>query len=72
LPLSLQAGNGTRLPVETKFCTANGAAKGCSAFAHDITGRKRLEAALRESWRKYQALLNALTARRQRTQSKTH
>jgi len=57
-PVSLQAGNGTRIPVETKILHGQWRGKGALfGIAHNITGRKRLEAALRESEEKYQALL---------------
>jgi len=57
-PIPLQAGDGTCIPVETKILS--GLWRGKKALfgiSHDITGRKRLEAALRESEEKYQALL---------------
>jgi len=69
-PVSLQAGNGTRIPVETKILHGQWRGKrALFGIAHDITGRKRLEAALRESEEKYQRCLNALTARRAKERS---
>ena len=72
-PVSLQAGNGTRIPVETKILHGQWRGKrALFGIAHDITGRKRLEAALRESEEKYQALLKRSDSQAGKgTQSKT-
>jgi PAS domain S-box-containing protein len=57
-PIPLQAGDGTRILVETKILSGQWhGQKALFGIAHDITGRKRLKAALRESEEKYQALL---------------
>ena len=57
-PIPLQAGDGTCIPVETKILSGQWRGKkALFGISHDITGRKRLEAALRESEEKYQALL---------------
>ncbi len=57
-PIPLQAGNGTCIPVETKILSGQWRGKkALFGISHDITGRKRLEAALHESEEKYQALL---------------
>ena len=57
-PIPLQTGDGICLPVETKFLSGQWRGKkALFGISHDITGRKRLEAALRESEEKYQALL---------------
>jgi CheY-like chemotaxis protein len=54
----LQAVDGTRILVETKILSGQWRGqKALFGMAQDITGRKRLEAALRESEEKYQALL---------------
>ena len=57
-PIPLQAGDGTRIPVETKILPGQWRGqKALFGMAHDIAGRKQLEAALHESQEKYQALL---------------
>ena len=57
-PVPLQDGDGTRIPVETKILSGQWRGqKALFGMAHDITERKRLEAALRESEEKYQELL---------------
>jgi PAS domain S-box-containing protein len=57
-PIPLQAGDGTRIPVETKILPGQWRGKkALFGISHDIAGRKRLEAALRESEEKYLALL---------------
>ena len=54
----MQAGDGTCILVETKILSGQWRGKkALFGISHDITGRKRLEAALRESEEKYQALL---------------
>ena len=56
--IPLQDGYGTCIPVETKILSGQWRGqKALFGISHDITGRKRLEAALRESEEKYQALL---------------
>jgi PAS domain S-box-containing protein len=63
-PIPLQAGDGTRIPVETKIL--HGQWRGKKALfgiSHDITGRKRLEAALRESEEKYKAFIKTTPIR---------
>jgi PAS domain S-box-containing protein len=57
-PVPLQVGDGICIPVETKILSGQWRGKkAVFGISHDITGRKRLEAALRESEEKYQALL---------------
>jgi PAS domain S-box-containing protein len=57
-PIPLQAGDGTHILVETKILSSQWRGKkALFGIAHDITGRKRLEASLRESEEKYQVLL---------------
>jgi PAS domain S-box-containing protein len=58
-PIPLQAGDGTRILVETKILPGQWRGKkALFGISHDITRRKRLEAALSESEEKYQALIN--------------
>jgi PAS domain S-box-containing protein len=57
-PIPLQDGDGTRILVETKILPGQWRGKkALFGISHDITGRKQLEAALRDSEDKYQALL---------------
>jgi PAS domain S-box-containing protein len=56
--IPLQAGDGVCIPVETKILSGQWRGKkALFGISHDITGRKRLETAVRESEEKYQALL---------------
>ena len=57
-PIPLQAGDGTLVQVETKIVPGQWRGKqALFGLARDITGCKRLEAALRESEEKYLALV---------------
>ena len=57
-PVPLQVGDGTCIPVETKILSGQWRGKkALFGISHDIIGRKRLEAALRDSEEKYEALL---------------
>ena len=63
-PVPLQAGDGTRIPVETKILPGQWRGKKVLfGISHDITERKRLEAALRESEEKYQAFIKTAPIR---------
>jgi PAS domain S-box-containing protein len=63
-PIPLQAGDGTRILVETKILSGQWRGKKVLfGISHDITERKRLEAALRESEEKYKALIKTTHAR---------
>jgi PAS domain S-box-containing protein len=57
-PVPLRAANGTCVPVETKIVPGQWRGKkALFGISQDVAERKRLEAALRESEEKYQALL---------------
>jgi PAS domain S-box-containing protein len=57
-PVPLQVGDGACIPVETKILSGQWRGKkALFGISHDIIGRKRLEAALRDSEEKYEALL---------------
>src|SRR5208283_697102 len=63
-PVPLQAGDGTCIPVETKILPGQWRGqKALFGIAHDITERKRLEAALRESEEKYKAFIKTTPIR---------
>jgi PAS domain S-box-containing protein len=63
-PIPLQAGDGTRILVETKILPGQWRGKkALFGISHDITGRKRMEAALRESEEKYKALVKTAPIR---------
>jgi PAS domain S-box-containing protein len=63
-PVPLQAGDGTCILVETKILPGQWRGKKVLfGIAHDITERKRLEAALRESEEKYKAFIKTTPIR---------